>query len=416
MSSPFALRSTQEVRCGKPIIGKMTLQLFSGLSETQFLRRHWQRAPLLVRGSIPGFVGPLDAKQLLHLARRDDVESRLVIRDGRRWTLRHGPIGRAATRALPPRRWTLLVSGLNLYDMASDALLRRFSFLPQARLDDVMASYAVARGGVGPHVDSYDVFLLQGFGRRRWRWGPTGEARGHARLPRPRLLRGVPLRILARFEPRHEAVLEPGDMLYLPPGWAHDGVALEPCTTWSIGFRAPSAQEFAVELLRASEERLSLDGRYADPGIRPVARSAALPPAMLDWALNTARRIRWNRSDVAEMLGRWLTEPKPQVAFGPPDRPMPPARFVLRAARDGLRLDPRSLMLHRARQVFINGESFIAARAEAGWHARLADARALPPGPLPESVARRLHDWYLHGWLHIGHTPHGRADARRRAS
>ncbi|MEO5700409.1 MAG: cupin domain-containing protein, partial [Casimicrobiaceae bacterium] len=192
--------------------------LLGGISAAAFLRRHWQKAAHLARAAIPGFAGVLDRDALFALAARDDVESRLVQRTGARWSLAHGPFAVRTLRALPARNWTLLVQGVNLHVPAADALLRRFRFVPYARLDDLMVSYAAPGGGVGPHVDAYDVFLLQGFGRRRWRYGRQDD-----QAFRP----GLPLRVLRRFKPTEDAILAPGDMLYLPPAYAHDGVALE---------------------------------------------------------------------------------------------------------------------------------------------------------------------------------------------
>ena len=209
--------------------------LLGGLSPARFMRRHWQKRPLLVRAALPGVRPPLSRASLFALAAEEAVESRLVAHAGgdaaSGWSLRRGPIPR---RALPPvgrRGWTLLVQGLDLHVPAARELLSAFRFVPEARLDDLMLSWASDGGGVGPHVDSYDVFLLQVQGRRRWRVGPVGD-----RTPRP----GLPLRILARFEPTEEWLLEPGDMLYLPPGWGHDGTAEGECMTASIGFRAPA--------------------------------------------------------------------------------------------------------------------------------------------------------------------------------
>src|SRR5678815_2196015 len=205
--------------------------LLGGLTASAFVARHWHKEPLLVRGALPGFTGVATRDDLFALAARDDVASRLVRRIGSGYSLEHGPFSRTQLARLPRRDFTLLVQGLNLHSDAADALLRRFAVIPYARLDDVMVSYAAPGGGVGPHVDSYDVFLLQGFGRRRWRWGAQKD---HEMRP------GVPVKILRRFRPTADAVLAPGDMLYVPPGHAHDGVAVDECTTWSIGFRAPS--------------------------------------------------------------------------------------------------------------------------------------------------------------------------------
>src|SRR3989440_4391522 len=183
----------------------MNARLLGGLTPANFLRRHWQKRPLFVRGALGDFSGPANERLLFALAARDDVESRIVERRGRQWETRHGPF---RTLRKKMRDWTILVSGVNLHSREADALLRRFSFIPHARLDDVMVSYATPGGGVGPHIDSYDVFLLQGEGRRRWR---IGRARDRA------MVKGAPLEVLARFRHEREWVCEPGDMLYLPP-------------------------------------------------------------------------------------------------------------------------------------------------------------------------------------------------------
>ncbi|MDP9046466.1 MAG: cupin domain-containing protein, partial [Pseudomonadota bacterium] len=215
--------------------------LLGGLSPQTFMRRHWQKKPLLVRQAIPGGVELIDRAGLFALAAHDEVESRLVVREGARWTMRQGPFTR---RLIPPLKrpgWTLLVQGLDLHLPAARTLLESFRFAPDARLDDLMLSYASDGGGVGPHVDSYDVFLLQTKGRRRWR---IGRVRAPAWQP------GLPLKILERFEPEVEWLLEPGDMLYLPPGWGHDGVAVGACTTCSVGYRAAGREALAREVLQ----------------------------------------------------------------------------------------------------------------------------------------------------------------------
>ena len=208
------------------------LPLLGGLTPAQFMRRHWQKKPLLIRSAIPGFRPLLSRARLFALATRAEVESRLVTRYGSRsWALEHGPLKRAALPSLAAPSWTLLVQGVDLHDDAVHGLLQSFRFVPDARLDDLMISWASPGGGVGPHFDSYDVFLLQAQGRRRWRIG---------RVQDPALDEDAPLKILKRFVAEEEHVLEPGDMLYMPPEWAHDGVAYGgACMTYSIGFRAP---------------------------------------------------------------------------------------------------------------------------------------------------------------------------------
>ena len=370
------------------------MQLLGGLTARQFLSQFWQKKPLLVRNAISDFKGVVQAHELFALAERPDVESRIVRRDRGTWKVREGPISRAESGRLPRSNWTMLVQGLNLEVPAADALLRRFRFLPHARLDDVMVSYAVAGGGVGPHFDSYDVFLLQGEGRRHW---------SIARLRDPELEPGAPLKILRRFAPEHQWLLGPGDMLYLPPGWAHDGVAIEPCFTYSIGFRAPSRGEIAREFLGYLQEHVDFDGLYADRGAVPLRHSAEIPGRMVDHAAAAAERIRWRRRDVARFLGRYLSEPKPQIVFARPRRPLAPGRFASRCATCGLRLDARSRMLFRGGDFFLNGERVAAGGRSRPALVRLADERFLAPGPrASEPLLRLLHGWYLAGWLHVG--------------
>jgi 50S ribosomal protein L16 3-hydroxylase len=365
-----------------------------GETPAAFLRRHWQRRARLMRAAVPGFRGPFSRDDLFALAQRDDVESRLVVRDGRRWRVEHGPFAARALRALPPRAWTLLVQGTNLVDARADALMRAFAFVPYARLDDVMVSYAAPGGGVGPHLDSYDVFLLQGFGRRRWRWGTQ---RDRAFVP------GLPLKILARFAPTHDAVLGPGDMLYLPPQAAHDGVAVDACTTYSIGFRAPAARELAAAFLAHLAETVALDGRYADPGLAPSRAPARIPDAMRARVRDTLARVRVRPQDVDAFLGEWLTEPKPHVVFAPPRAVPTRSAFAASIARRGVRLDLATQALYDKRALYVNGERAATGRAVGTALRRLADRRSLSPreaAALDADAIALLHDWYRHGWIH----------------
>jgi 50S ribosomal protein L16 3-hydroxylase len=373
-----------------------TATLLGGRSADGFLRGYWQKGALLVRGALPQFAGLFTARQLRALAQRDDVESRLVVRDGARWSLAHGPFRPADFRMLPARNWTLLVQGVNLHSIEADALLRRFDFAPYARLDDLMVSYAAPGGGVGPHVDSYDVFLLQGSGRRRWRYGRQADLT---------LKRGLPLKILRRFAPRHEHVLAPGDMLYLPPDYAHDGVAVDICTTYSIGFRAPAANELACAFLDFLRDGQDMAGRYRDPGLKPTREPARVGSAMLRQCAEFLRGIRWNRATVARFLGAWLSEPKPAVFFEPPTPPISRAAFAARARKQGLRLDPRSQLLYDDHHLFINGSALRWGATKTDALRELANRRALAPGAVAAAgtqVTTLFHNWYRHGYLHTG--------------
>ena len=368
--------------------------LLGGRTVAAFLQVFWQKEALLVRNSIPGFTGAFDRAGLLALAERDDVESRLVVRDGLQWTLVHGPFSRRDWKALPARNWTLLVQGVNLQSDIADALLRRFSFVPYTRLDDLMVSYAVPGGGVGPHFDSYDVFLLQGSGRRRWKYGRQDDLT---------LQPGLPVKILKRFVPEHDEVLGPGDMLYLPPHYAHDGIAVTECTTWSIGFRAASTNEMAAAFLDFLRDELDLPGRYADPDLAPTRAPARIDAAMRRQCSRMIKAIRWDTATVARFVGCWLSEPKPQVFFEPPARPRSRSAFASAAARHGVRLNPRTQLLYDDRHLFVNGAAVPWPSAGAPVLARLANARMLAPRAavsLPAPAAALLYDWYCHGYLH----------------
>ena len=232
------------------------LTLLGGLTAQQFMQKHWQKKPLLVRQALPGVVPPAGRARLFELAGQDDVESRFIAQQPQ-WQVKQGPLNR---RSLPPVAqpgWTVLVQGLDLHEEAAHTLLQQFRFVPDARLDDLMVSWASDGGGVGPHLDSYDVFLIQLQGQRRWRIG---------RVPDATLVPDLPLKILQNFQPEEEWLLEPGDMLYLPPKWGHDGVAVGECLTGSVGFRVPSDEGLAAELLQRLADTEELRPQlYRDP-------------------------------------------------------------------------------------------------------------------------------------------------------
>jgi len=382
------LRSNDSLQQARTLLG--------GLSPAQFMRRHWQRRPLLVRQAWPTAQPPASRQQLFELCARDDVESRLVEQRGGPWRLRHGPISR---RSLPPLNrpgWTLLVQGLDLHLDTAHVMLRCFDFIAQAGLDDLMVSYASDGGGVGPHVDSYDVFLLQVQGRRRWRIAPPGRAQW---VP------GLPLRILAEFQPQEEWVLEPGDMLYLPPGWGHEGMALGGgCMTASIGFRSPTAAELSAALLLRMAEDLSEEGssftgawarRYADPGMPATLETGAVPVGLKAFAWAGLRRLVADEQALSVALGRWLTEPKPQVWFV--------SQAAAWQAGQGVVLDRRTRMAHDSTHLFINGEAFRLAGRDGRLLRTLANQRCLDArawGQVSEQARTVAFEWMAAGWLH----------------
>jgi len=372
----------------------MTKDRLGSLSVDQFLRRHWQKKLLLVRGTLPEYADLLQRKRLYELAARDDLEARLVMRAGTSWTVRRGPFSRSEMRRMPASGWTLLVQGVDRALPAARKLLEHFAFIPHARLDDVMVSYAPPGGGVGPHFDSYDVFLLQLSGVRRWRVSSQRDLS---------LVEDAPLRILRRFRASQEWLLHPGDMLYLPPRCAHDGIAVTECMTCSIGFRAPNAQELGVRFLEFVQDGLRLDGIYADPGLRRQRHPAFLSDAMVQKLQRMLARVRWNAADVERFLGCYLTEPKANVVFSRPRPPVNSTIFARRAAREGVCLALSTRMLFRGSIFYINGEICQERPRSARLLRRLADTRVLPGHAAGSRAIRgRLYEWYRAGYLLLG--------------
>jgi 50S ribosomal protein L16 3-hydroxylase len=377
-----------------------------GLTPDTFMQQVWQRKPHVMRAAIAG--APfIKQRALLTLASRDDVESRLIQRDGTHWTLQHGPFKR---RALPPitqRQWTLLVQGVDLYDDAAHQLLQRFAFVPWARLDDVMVSLATDGGGVGPHTDAYDVFLLQLEGQRRWRVGPVQASEQQRFKP------NQPLKLLRSFKPQLTVTLDPGDMLYVPPGWGHDGVAVGTCTTASIGFRAPLARELVADVLTRIVEAEQDNGgapspRFGDARGMASRTPGAIPAALTAFALKSLQDAMDAPDALALALGETLTEPKPNVVFEPSSTSSAAATVKTQAGRSsglrtGLVLDRRTRMLYDAQFVFINGESFAARGRDAQAMRHLADHRMLTLAQvqkLSQAAASTLLAWQSAGWLH----------------
>ena len=382
--------------------------LLGGLSPAAFLRAHWQKRPLLVRQAIPGFRGIISRDAFLALATRDDARSRLVIHHprrapARRWERHDGPFGALAADMLPARGWTLLVNSVESLIPGGWEILRRFAFLPAARIDDLMISYAADGGSVGPHDDLYDVFLLQGPGRRRWQ---VSRQRDRALDP------DAEIKVLRSFVPEEEWVLEPGDMLYLPPGVAHHGVAEGPCFTYSIGFTAPphadlyrSFFSYLGALLGANVDPRAI---YQDPDLKPAADAPhEIGDAMVARMATVVGGARWTRADVGDFLGRLLTHPKPQLRFAPPARTLDRAAFDRRVRGRGghgrrlaLALPTRGLVL--GGRLFLNGEAYTPAPAALPALRALLAARALPL-PLPRALAGDATLAFLHAWYAAGH-------------
>ncbi|UOD51164.1 ribosomal protein uL16 3-hydroxylase [Orrella daihaiensis] len=383
------------------------LAMLGGLTAEQFMHHHWQKRPLLVKQAFPGIEPPVSAANLKKLSKRDDVQSRLIWQEQGQWQLEHGPFGSLPGAKEP--NWTLLVQSLDIHSDSASALLHQFNFVPSARLDDLMASIATQGGGVGPHFDSYDVFLIQAQGQRHWKFGQQKDLT---------LIDGLPLKILKNFTPQEDAVLEPGDMLYLPPHAAHDGIALtNDCMTLSVGFRAPDMATLAQGMLEAAAEQIAarehgatspmadpplagpdLSARLRDPEQAAVTEPALIPDTMINASINAVKSLRFDHALACRFLGCWLTEPNPLAVFEP-------SVEVSDLRSNGhLVLDRRTRMIYRDTMLFINGE--LASIKPNAILKRLANHRNLH---LTQATLRGLSmatrdcllDWLDAGWLHL---------------
>ncbi|MEL7559717.1 cupin domain-containing protein [Stutzerimonas chloritidismutans] len=288
------------------------LQILGGISAREFLRDYWQKKPLLVRQAIPGFESPVSPDELAGLSLEEEVESRLVVEHGETpWELRRGPFSEDTYQNLPERDWTLLVQAVDQLVPEVAELIEHFRFLPNWRIDDVMVSFAAPGGGVGPHFDNYDVFLLQAHGQRRWRVGQMCDSESA-------MLKHADLRILADFQGTDEWVLEPGDMLYLPPRLAHFGTAEDACMTYSLGFRAPSAAEVLTHFTDFLAQFLPDEERYSDADLLPIEDPHQIQSDALDRLRAMLAEHMGDERLLLTWFGQFMTEPRyPERVQGP---------------------------------------------------------------------------------------------------
>jgi 50S ribosomal protein L16 3-hydroxylase len=370
---------------------KSKSSLLGGLTVNEFLRDYWQKKPLLIRQSFPRFNGLIDPQKLVALACTEDVQARLVTQRRGRFELRQAPFEPEDLDKLGKTRWTVLVQGVNHHLPEAAELLEHFAFIPHARLDDLMVSYAPKGGGVGPHFDSYDVFLLQGSGHRRWQISAQADRS---------LIEGAPLRILRDFRVEQEWVLEAGDMLYLPPHYAHNGIAEDDCMTYSIGFRTPAYQELAEQFLVYLQDRIKVDGMYADPDLKTQKHPSEISAAMLHQVERVIKQVRWGREDVANFLGCYLSEPKPHIFFDAPERPLSLAKFRHAIQMHGVKLDLQSQMLCHAGRIFMNGERHQVSERDYLVLRSIADRRVSPALTGGSAgLTGLLYQWYLDGYI-----------------
>ena len=377
------------------------LQLLNNLTPAQFLAEYWQKKPLLIRQAIPNFKGLMSPNDLAGLACEDDVQARIIKQKKHNWSVQNSPFDEGDFSKLPAKDWALLVQSVNHYLPEAADLLAQFNFIPHARLDDLMVSYAPAGGGVGAHVDSYDVFLLQGSGKRNWKVSAQTDLS---------LVEGAPLRILKHFDTEQEWTLEAGDMLYLPPQIAHWGVSMsDDCMTYSIGFRAPKTQELMHEFLSYLQDNIDADdlrvaSLYRDPDLSLQTHPAEISKDMIKQVSAILQTITWDNNHIADFLGKYLTEPKPDVVFEAP-RKISLATFCKQLSTKSLYLDLKSQMLFSHNQFYLNSEQLSVVAELSACMRELADKRCVNTATLQanihEALAEALFESYLAGYVEI---------------
>ncbi len=377
---------------------------FAGMSVDHFLKQYWQRAPIVLKAAFTQFVSPVSIQQVLDQARLDYSQSRLISRKDDQWTLTHAPLPK-----LPPlsrKDWTVLLQGADTHWDSIAAILGQFRFIPDARLDDLMISVASDGGGVGPHIDSYDVFLLQAHGQRQWYWSKPKNT--HWREDQP-------IKLLSQFDRNgkgvQQAILEPGDMLYLPPGWAHDGIALGTCMTFSIGFRSITHTELISEFLgrvagsdaRASQPKLNITPSLVLQQTVATKTPAQIPPEMISTYRHWISDWRPTVLQMDQAIGQMLSEPRDNVVFDSPEHELTQLQFLKLARLHGLRLNRASKALFTGKLLFINGEAlaqdqFSPVFVDFFNHRKLTNRslKALANAALEWPL---LFDWYDAGWI-----------------
>lgn len=315
------------------------------------MKEDWHVRPRLFKQVFKNFDPLCDIDTIFEMASDENIESRLIEQKKSGWSLEHGPFEELPS--LDQKKWTVLVQSIDHHLPEAYDLLQLFRFIPDARLDDVMLSLASDQGGVGPHYDSYDVFLLQMHGKRRWKIGPLNNAE---------LLENCPLKILKEFTPTEEFLLEPGDMLYLPPNYGHDGVAEGICSTLSIGFRAPTHAEVLAGVLRDFADQVESNeamkkSLFSDPQRGLQNEPAEIPHDMISFARKLLNDFTPQTQEIARSLGILLTEPKPQVYFENNTDDMETSEILQVLGERGIALSMKTKMLFSGERCFINGEA-----------------------------------------------------------
>lgn len=406
MSSFYLSKPYQPPAAPKNLPLNQPWPLFGGISPELFMKRHWHKKPLLVRGAIPAFAlakkneqelsSPISESELFKLATDEMVESRLI--QSKPWSFESGPFKKSSIPKIDRKDWTLLLQGMEAHHPAAATILSWFRFIPDARLDDLMISIAGVGGGVGPHFDSYDVFLIQMSGRRQWRISTQRDLSLNPTLP---------LKILQHFQVEQEWVLEPGDMLYLPPHIAHDGIALDAgCQTWSVGFRSPSFKELLQEglwrLAESLEDIPELEAKFADPKQDASTHPEELPRELIKQLEKKLTDLKLDQiQQFLPGVTAYLTEPNQEAYFRGPSTPLSPSQFAHKLSSHALVPHPQTRILSLQADIYCNGEMVTKGQTnqiKGAWRTLAADKLLIQKG-LHGLNASSLYEAYLSGWL-----------------
>lgn len=361
---------------------KGPLEHLGGLTAAEFLRDYWQKKPLLIRNAFPDIIDLVDGDTLAGLALEESVESRFIQeKDNNEWRLEHGPFDEAFFEDMPASHWTLLVQAVDHYLPEVADILDGFAFIPRWRIDDVMVSYAADKGTVGPHSDYYDVFLIQGEGSREWQIGqPCDETTS--------LIPKLPLKILSHFEQAESWVLQPGDMLYLPPGLAHWGIAVGESITYSVGFRAASQGDMITDFAHYLSEKLPDHSRYSDPDLTPTSTPGLIDKASIERVKALLQEALAKPGATEDWLGEFLTQPKYEPSLEPCDPPfeLKEIKALLNQGGD-IRVDENTrcnylLNENGQHRFFINGNAIEQPAGTENLLMSLCDARHLTKSDL----------------------------------
>ena len=361
------------------------------ITPKQFLKKYWQKSPYLIRDAIAPEAWSINLDELIKISQHPMCTTRLILKEGGEYDVHHGPVSKKIISSLPKRDWTFLVQGANHANVHIDSLLNRFSFLPFARLDDVMVSYAAPGGGVGPHFDSYDVFLLQGAGKRRWHVSTSDNRE---------LLPEQDLKLLKNFQADGTCDVSLGDMLYIPPDCGHHGIAIDPCLTYSIGFRSPNYELLKTEFLHFLDESITLSGLYSDKARSETNSPGQIPRDMLTNVCKTLSKIRWSQSDIDRFLGEFLSRNDVLDELHRPP-PLTEKLFIKHLKQKKYQFHPAVRCLYSNNRGYIAGEMVCPTINEYPIFRKIADSRTIIGAMIPPygELSRFIYHWYTEGFL-----------------